>query len=105
MKKSPMLFLFSTFQFIKLLTICFGAFIIASSTHVVDSSMTISSSSTMSIRIREASSLLKWKSNLEIESQTLLSSWTGNNSCNWLGITCDEDYKFVSNINLTNMGY
>ncbi|PNY02014.1 LRR receptor-like kinase resistance protein [Trifolium pratense] len=58
----------------------------------------------MSIRIREASSLLKWKSNLEIESQTLLSSWTGNNSCNWLGITCDEDYKFVSNINLTNMG-
>lgn len=97
MKTSPMIFLFSTIHSIKFLAICFGAFMVASSTH-------ISSSSTINIESREASSLLKWKSNLEIESQALLSSWNGNNSCNWMGITCDEDNIFVTNLNLTNMG-
>jgi hypothetical protein len=53
----------------------------------------------------EASALLKWKSSLDNQSQTLLSSWSGNNSCNnWLGIMCNEDSIYVTNVSLTNMG-
>ncbi|KAJ1437379.1 Leucine-rich repeat-containing N-terminal, plant-type [Sesbania bispinosa] len=40
---------------------------------------------------------------VEVESQPLLSSWTGNNSCNWLGITCEES-ESVSKVNLINLG-
>ncbi|CAJ2669915.1 unnamed protein product [Trifolium pratense] len=64
-----------------------------------------SSSTSSSLQSREASALLKWKSSLDNQSQTLLSSWSGNNSCNnWLGIACDEDSKYVTYVNLTNMG-
>ncbi|KHN27593.1 Putative LRR receptor-like serine/threonine-protein kinase [Glycine soja] len=51
----------------------------------------------------EANALLKWKSSLDNQSHASLSSWSGNNPCNWLGIACDE-FNSVSNINLTNVG-
>ncbi|KAH1148596.1 hypothetical protein GYH30_043298 [Glycine max] len=51
----------------------------------------------------EANALLKWKASLDNQSQASLSSWTGNNPCNWLGISC-HDSNSVSNINLTNAG-
>ncbi|CAJ1785296.1 unnamed protein product [Sphenostylis stenocarpa] len=51
----------------------------------------------------EANALLKWKASLDNNSQASLSSWNGNNPCNWLGIACDESNS-VSNINLTRVG-
>ncbi|KHM99294.1 Putative LRR receptor-like serine/threonine-protein kinase [Glycine soja] len=51
----------------------------------------------------EANALLKWKASLDNQSQASLSSWIGNNPCNWLGITCDVSNS-VSNINLTRVG-
>ncbi|XP_058763943.1 MDIS1-interacting receptor like kinase 2-like [Vicia villosa] len=56
-----------------------------------------------SLQSREASALLKWKESLDSQSQTTLSSWSGNNSCNWLGVSCNEDSMSVSTVNLTNM--
>lgn len=52
----------------------------------------------------EASALLKWKTNLDNQSQASLSSWTsGTSPCMWEGIVCDES-KSVSTINVTNFG-
>ncbi|XP_011029916.1 PREDICTED: probable LRR receptor-like serine/threonine-protein kinase At4g08850 [Populus euphratica] len=39
---------------------------------------------------KEAEALLKWKADLDNQSQSLLSSWAGDNPCNWEGITCDK---------------
>ncbi|CAL5190309.1 unnamed protein product [Lathyrus oleraceus] len=53
----------------------------------------------------EALALLNWKTNLDIQSQASLSSWTTLSSpCKWEGITCDEKTKFVTVINVTNFG-
>ncbi|KAG4940522.1 hypothetical protein JHK87_044393 [Glycine soja] len=51
----------------------------------------------------EANALLKWRASLDNHSQASLSSWIGNNPCNWLGIACDVSSS-VSNINLTRVG-
>ncbi|KAK3404866.1 hypothetical protein EUGRSUZ_K01167 [Eucalyptus grandis] len=50
----------------------------------------------------EAEALLKWKSTLNDHNQSLLSSWHGNNSCHFGGVTCD-DYGFVTHLNLFNL--
>jgi len=52
----------------------------------------------------EANALLKWKASLDSNSQASLSSWNGNNPCNWLGIACDDESHSVSSINLTRVG-
>ncbi|KAJ9560450.1 hypothetical protein OSB04_005610 [Centaurea solstitialis] len=40
----------------------------------------------------EASALLKWKANLDKQSQSTLSSWVGSNPCNgWMGVSCSND--------------
>ncbi|AES78802.1 putative protein kinase RLK-Pelle-LRR-XI-1 family [Medicago truncatula] len=85
-----MMFLFSNLQSLKLLS--FWMLLSASAF-----TTTLSETS-------QASALLKWKASLDNHSQTLLSSWSGNNSCNWLGISCKEDSISVSKVNLTNMG-
>ncbi|RHN45555.1 putative non-specific serine/threonine protein kinase [Medicago truncatula] len=72
------------------------------SSSIVGFSLTISSTSS-TLQSREASALLKWKASLDNQSQALLSSWSGNNSCSWFGITCDEDSMSLSNVSLTNM--
>ncbi|ESW12834.1 hypothetical protein PHAVU_008G146000 [Phaseolus vulgaris] len=51
----------------------------------------------------EANALLKWKASLDNHSQDSLSSWNGNNPCNWLGIKCDDSLS-VSDINLIRLG-
>ncbi|KAI5430547.1 hypothetical protein KIW84_034939 [Lathyrus oleraceus] len=77
--------------------------LINNSSLVVVSSMTLWSASS-TLQSREVSALLKWKSSLDKQSQSLLSSWSGNNSCNWLGVSCTEDSMSVSEIRLTTMG-
>lgn len=56
----------------------------------------------------EAESLLKWKTSLENETQTLLSSWSPNKSpCSyWVGIGCSShgSSTIITRINLTSMG-
>jgi len=93
-----MLFIFSNLQSMKLL-----AFLLFLSTYFCALKTATSTTSSTTIQSREASALLKWKASLDNQSQTLLSSWTGNNSCKWLGISCNEDSLSVSKINLTNM--
>ncbi|XP_057441689.1 MDIS1-interacting receptor like kinase 2-like [Lotus japonicus] len=52
----------------------------------------------------EASSLLKWKANLDNQSQDFLSSWTRvTNPCNWKGTICDETMS-VTTINVSKFG-
>ncbi|KAK7395738.1 hypothetical protein VNO78_16305 [Psophocarpus tetragonolobus] len=48
----------------------------------------------------EANALLKWKASLDDHSQASLSSWSGNNPCNWFGIACDDGSNSVTNITL-----
>ncbi|XP_058751493.1 MDIS1-interacting receptor like kinase 2-like [Vicia villosa] len=86
-------------EFIKCVPLCllFSVYFCALITD--PSSMTLSPS----LQSREASALLKWKESLDSQSQTSLSSWSGNNSCNWLGGSCNEDSMSVSIVNLTNM--
>ncbi|KAK6246066.1 hypothetical protein SCA6_009156 [Theobroma cacao] len=50
---------------------------------------------------KEAKALLKWKSSLDNQSQSILSSWNGSNPCNWVGIACNNDGS-VTNISLGN---
>lgn len=52
-----------------------------------------------------AETLLKWKSTLDSQSQSLMSSWRGENACssNWTGVTCDRP-EVVTTLNLSNMG-
>ncbi|KAG2404161.1 MDIS1-interacting receptor like kinase [Vigna angularis] len=49
----------------------------------------------------EANALLKWKHSFDNHSQSLLSTWRGNNPCTWKGIQCDKS-KSVSTINLSS---
>ncbi|KAK3436700.1 hypothetical protein EUGRSUZ_C01534 [Eucalyptus grandis] len=51
----------------------------------------------------EAKALLNWKSTLDNHSQSLLSSWHGNNPCNFIGVTC-FDHGAVTHLNLSNLG-
>ncbi|KAJ0614745.1 putative protein kinase RLK-Pelle-LRR-XI-1 family [Helianthus annuus] len=55
----------------------------------------------------EASSLLKWKSSLDKQSQSFLSSWVGSNPCyDWIGIGCSntttDGENVVTSIRLSN---
>ncbi|KAG8389830.1 hypothetical protein BUALT_Bualt01G0019200 [Buddleja alternifolia] len=54
----------------------------------------------------EANALLKWKSSLQNQSQSLLNSWgtnVGNPCNNWIGIGCDNSGR-VSQLNLSYNG-
>ncbi|XP_020232486.1 MDIS1-interacting receptor like kinase 2 [Cajanus cajan] len=64
---------------------------------------TISFASSAASQSQEANALLKWKATLDNQSQAFLSSWTGNNPCNWVGIACDGSNS-VSNISLAHVG-
>jgi Leucine-rich repeat (LRR) protein len=50
---------------------------------------------------KEAKALLKWKASLELKNQSLLSSWTGSNPCNWTGISCNKSGS-VTHLNLSS---
>lgn len=54
----------------------------------------------------ESEALFKWKTSLENESQSLLSSWSiSKNPCNnWFGIACGHSGSVVTHINLTSIG-
>jgi hypothetical protein len=77
--------------------------LITNPSSIVGFSLPIASISS-TLQSREANALLKWKASLDNQSQALLSSWSGNNSCSWLGTTCDEDSMSVYKVNLTYMG-
>ncbi|KDP34786.1 hypothetical protein JCGZ_10566 [Jatropha curcas] len=52
----------------------------------------------------EADALLRWKSTLDNNSQSILSSWTrGARTCNWTGISCNKAGSVV-NISIANSG-
>ncbi|KAK3436636.1 hypothetical protein EUGRSUZ_C01185 [Eucalyptus grandis] len=51
----------------------------------------------------EAKALLNWKFTLDNHSQSLLSSWHGNNPCDFTGIACD-DYRAITHLNLSYLG-
>ncbi|EOY29538.1 Leucine-rich repeat receptor-like protein kinase family protein [Theobroma cacao] len=53
--------------------------------------------------VKEANALLKWKASLDHQSQSVLSSWVGNDTCYWIGIICDKSGR-VSPLNLSNSG-
>ncbi|KAG5081455.1 hypothetical protein AAZX31_02G252500 [Glycine max] len=54
--------------------------------------------------IEAISALLKWKANLDNQSQAFLSSWsTFTCPCKWKGIVCDESNS-VSTVNVSNFG-
>ncbi|KAG5230496.1 LRR receptor serine/threonine-protein kinase [Salix suchowensis] len=45
---------------------------------------------------KEAEALLEWKVSLDNHSQSLLSSWAGDNPCNWFGISCDKSGSVIN---------
>ena len=49
---------------------------------------------------QEAEALLEWKASLDNQSQFQLSSWVGNITCQWVGISCNN-FSSVSHISLT----
>lgn len=49
---------------------------------------------------KQVEALLAWKSSLEDHSQSQLSSWHGNNSCNFVVVTCN-DYGSITHLNLS----
>ncbi|KAK3436635.1 hypothetical protein EUGRSUZ_C01183, partial [Eucalyptus grandis] len=51
----------------------------------------------------EAKALLNWKYALDNHSQSLLSSWHGNNPCSFTSVACD-DYGAVTHLNLSYLG-
>ena len=54
---------------------------------------------------QEALSLLTWKSSLDIQSQSFLSSWSGSNPCyHWFGVTCNNPAGTISHLNLSSCG-
>ncbi|XP_056166687.1 MDIS1-interacting receptor like kinase 2-like [Syzygium oleosum] len=57
--------------------------------------------STRSSSKMEVEALLKWKSKLDNESRSTLSSWYGSNPCSWRGIVCDP-FGSVTSLNLLN---
>ena len=52
---------------------------------------------------REAEALLEWKASLDNQSQFRLSSWVGNITCHWVGISCN-DFSSISHVNLPGAG-
>ncbi|XP_048138568.1 MDIS1-interacting receptor like kinase 2-like [Rhodamnia argentea] len=52
---------------------------------------------------KQTEALQTWKSSLEGRSQSLLPSWRGNDSCNFVGVACD-DYGTITRLNLSNLG-
>ncbi|KAL6329480.1 hypothetical protein AAG906_021175 [Vitis piasezkii] len=53
---------------------------------------------------QEAVALLTWKTSLDNQTQSFLSSWSGRNSCHhWFGVTCHRSGS-VSNLDLDNCG-
>ncbi|KAI6689325.1 hypothetical protein NL676_026153 [Syzygium grande] len=50
-------------------------------------------------RHEEVEALLKWKSKLDNESRSNLSSWNGSSPCSWRGIICDS-FGSVKGLNL-----
>ncbi|GKV48857.1 hypothetical protein SLEP1_g55648, partial [Rubroshorea leprosula] len=62
-----------------------------------------STSSIIPLALNQTKTLLKWKASLDNQSQTFLSSWVGDNPCNWFGIACDKD-ESITNISLPNSG-
>ncbi|XP_029130121.1 MDIS1-interacting receptor like kinase 2 isoform X3 [Cajanus cajan] len=91
--------------FCVLLVMCFCALAMAISPNYYDagSSEIASFASSARSHSKEANALLKWKATLDNQSRASLSSWTGNNTCNWLGIACDESNS-VSHISLALVG-
>ncbi|MFS7996342.1 putative non-specific serine/threonine protein kinase [Helianthus anomalus] len=47
-----------------------------------------------------ASALLKWKTSLDKQSQSVLSSWVGSNPChnNWTGVSCNNATAGVESV-------
>ncbi|KAF3974548.1 hypothetical protein CMV_002119 [Castanea mollissima] len=85
-----------------------AAFIIilalASSFHVaISSSSTTSPSNVVTMMGREAEALLEWKASLDNQSQFHLSSWIGNVTCHWVGISCNN-FSSISHVNLPGVG-
>nr|POE70017.1 putative leucine-rich repeat receptor-like protein kinase [Quercus suber] len=85
-----------------------AAFIIilalASSFHVaISSSSATSPSNIVTMMGREAEALLEWKASLDNQSQFRLSSWVGNITCQWVGISCNN-FSSISHVNLTGVG-
>ena len=70
--------------------------LLASSSQFTISSSFAASSSNMG---REAETLLEWKASLDNQSQFRLSSWVGNITCLWVGISCNN-FSSVSHVNL-----
>ncbi|KAM3699038.1 hypothetical protein ACJW31_06G231000 [Castanea mollissima] len=52
---------------------------------------------------QEAEALLEWKASLDNQSQSQLSSWVGNITCQWIGIFCNN-FSSISHVNLTGVG-
>ncbi|XP_048129434.1 MDIS1-interacting receptor like kinase 2-like [Rhodamnia argentea] len=52
-------------------------------------------------RDEEVKALLKWKSKLNEESRSILSSWNGSDTCSWQGLGCDP-LGSVINLNLSS---
>ncbi|XP_048139169.1 leucine-rich repeat receptor-like serine/threonine-protein kinase At1g17230 isoform X4 [Rhodamnia argentea] len=51
----------------------------------------------------EAEALLNWKSTLDNRSQSLLSSWHGNNPCLFTGVACNH-HGAITHVNLSGLG-
>ena len=53
---------------------------------------------------KEAEAFLKWKTSLDNQNKSLLSSWVGDRPCNnWVGITCDDELEWgVTRLNLSS---
>ena len=54
------------------------------------------------VRVEEVEALLKWKSNLDDRSHSILSSWNGSSPCSWIGINCDH-FGSVISLNLSSL--
>ncbi|XVE78275.1 hypothetical protein DITRI_Ditri13aG0131700 [Diplodiscus trichospermus] len=54
-------------------------------------------------RGKEVETLLKWKDSLDNNSQTLFSSWVGNNPCRWVGIICNKAGS-ITNLTIADYG-
>nr|XP_015873390.2 probable leucine-rich repeat receptor-like protein kinase At1g35710 [Ziziphus jujuba var. spinosa] len=55
----------------------------------------------------EADALIKWKLSLDNKSQHVLSSWLlggGKSHCSWLGVSCDDEWKSITHLNLSSSG-
>ena len=52
---------------------------------------------------QEAEALLEWKVSLDNQSQFQLSSWVGNITCHWVGISCNN-FSSISHVNLAGVG-